>query len=94
MINPKDELHRKATLKITHPPDGAVLSAVVPHDITREELVNITSAAIGLITKLTGCQCMSGQYKFVVADRFLSDVMHVDLRTGDLRTGDLRTELG
>jgi len=34
------------------------------------------------VTKLTGCQCMSGRYKFVVEDLFLADVMHVNLKTG------------
>jgi hypothetical protein len=74
--------HRRATLKLTHMADDPALAASVPGDISREELHRVVDAAYATITKLTGCQCMSGRYKFVVEDSFLADVMHVDLKTG------------
>jgi len=73
---------RRATLKLTRTADGPALTAGVPGDISREEFRHVVDAAYATITKLTGCQCMSGRYKFVVEDSFLADVMHVDLKTG------------
>jgi hypothetical protein len=73
---------RRATLKLTNTADGPALAAGVPGDISREEFHHLVDAAYGTITKLTGCQCMSGRYKFVVEDSFLAEVMHVNLKTG------------
>jgi len=73
---------RRATLKLTHTADGPALVAGVSGDISREEFGHLADAAYATITKLTGCQCMSGRYKFVVEDSFLSEVMHVNLKTG------------
>jgi len=74
--------NRRATLKVTHAADGPALVAGVSGDISRDEFRHLADAAYATITKLTGCQCMSGRYKFVVEDVFLSDVMHVNLKTG------------
>jgi hypothetical protein len=73
---------RRATLKMTRTADGPALVAGVSGDISREEFQHLANAAYATITKLTGCQCMSGRYKFVVEDSFLADVMHVNLKTG------------
>ena len=73
---------RRGTLKLTHTADGPALAASVPGDISREEFHHLADAAYAAIAKLTGCQCMSGRYKFVVEDSFLADVMHVNLKTG------------
>ena len=75
-------LERRARLKLTHTADGPALAAGVPGDISREEFQRLADAAYATITKLTGCHCMSGRYKFVVEDSFLADVMHVNLKTG------------
>jgi hypothetical protein len=74
---------RAATLKLTRTADGAAaISARVPPDITGDELAHVGKATLELIHKLTGCQCMSGQYKFVLEDNFLADIMRVNLQTG------------
>ena len=75
---------RRATLKLTRTADGPALVAGVSIDVSREEFHHLADAAYAAITKLTGCQCMSGRYKFVVEDSFLAEVMHVDLKTGAL----------
>lgn len=69
---------RYATLKLTNGPTGQVLTARVPTDINEKEFAVVGSSAIGLIKKLTGCNCMSGRISFVVEDIF-ADVIRVEL---------------
>ena len=72
------EGERNATLKLTNTPSGQVLTARVPSDLTDRDFAAVGSAALGLIRKLTGCNCMSGRISFVVEDNF-ADVIRVDL---------------
>lgn len=69
---------RHATLKLTNTASGQVLSAKVPGDVSDKDMAAIGTAALGLIRRLTGCNCMSGRISFVVEDNF-ADVIRVDL---------------
>jgi hypothetical protein len=69
---------RQATLKLSNGPLGQVLTAKVPSDINEKEFAALGTSAIGLIRKLTGCNCLSGRISFVVEDNF-ADVIRVDL---------------
>ena len=71
------EGERHATLKLTNTPSGQVLTKV-PSDLTDKDFASVGSDALGLIRKLTGCNCMSGRFSFVVEDNF-ADVIRVDL---------------
>jgi hypothetical protein len=72
------EESRHATLKLTNTASGQLLSARVPPDLNEREFAAVGSAALGLVRKLTGCNCMSGRISFVVEDNF-ADVIRVDL---------------
>ena len=72
------EGRRHATLKLLNGPEGQVLTARVPTDITDEDFAIVGTRALGLIRRLTGCNCMSGRISFVVEDNF-ADVIQVDL---------------
>ncbi len=70
---------RHASLKLTSGPSGQVLTARVPSDITDENFAQVGSAALGLIRRLTGCNCLSGRISFVVEDNF-AEVIQVNLK--------------
>src|SRR5579863_8271089 len=72
------EAGRHATLKLTNTASGQVLTARVPGDLTDNDFASVGNAALDLIRKLTGCNCMSGRISFVVEDNF-ADVIRVDL---------------
>lgn len=69
---------RYARLKLTNGPTGQVLTATVPSDITPENFAVVGRETLGLIQKLTGCNCLSGRISVVVEDDFV-DVIQVDL---------------
>ena len=69
---------RHATLKLTNTASGQVLTARVLGDLTDDDFASVGNAALDLVRKLTGCNCMSGRISFVVEDNF-ADVIRVDL---------------
>ena len=69
---------RHATLRIANGPSGQILTARVPNDISDRDLAAVGNTALGLIRKLTGCNCLSGRISFVVEDNY-ADVIRVDL---------------
>ena len=69
---------RQATLKLSSGPDGQVLTASVPGDISENELTTVGRNAFALIGRLTHCNCLSGRIKFVVEENF-AEVIQVDL---------------
>jgi hypothetical protein len=76
---PAAEHHsRHATLKLSNGPTGQVLTATVPSNITDEDFAVVGRSALGLIRRLTNCNCMSGRISFVVEDNF-ADVIRVEL---------------
>ena len=75
----KPTAQRTASLSLVRTADGPTISARVPGNLGRQELARVTDAAYELVAKLTGCQCLSGQYRFVVEDLPLADVTHVIL---------------
>lgn len=70
--------HRHATLRLANSPSGQVLTARVPSDISDRDLATVGNSALGLIRKLTGCNCLSGRISFVVEDNF-AEVIQVQL---------------
>jgi hypothetical protein len=76
-MSDKPILHQ-AELKMSKGPNGSVLTAHVPQNMTREQFTRVASSAYDLVHKLTGCNCMSGRISFVVEDVF-ADVVQVDL---------------
>jgi|GEM_PF-1589366 len=71
---------RSASLKLSNGPNGQVLTATVPNDVTENDLNRVGGEALKLIKRLTGCNCMSGRISFVVEDNF-ADVIRVSLDT-------------
>jgi hypothetical protein len=78
---------RYATLRLTHGPEGQVLTASAPSDITQEDFSRVGRSALDLIQKLTGCNCLSGRIKVVIEDNF-ADVIRVDLGRAGGGPGD------
>jgi hypothetical protein len=76
--SPVTEHNREASLKISHGPSGQVLTASVPSNITDEEFAALGRQGLGLIRKLTKCNCMSGRISFVVEENF-GDAIKVEL---------------
>jgi hypothetical protein len=69
---------RYATLNVNSGAAGQVITAFVPKDSTEKDLAKVTSSAIGVVKKLTGCNCLSGRVRFVVEDMF-ADTIRVEL---------------
>lgn len=57
---------------------GQVLTASVPSNISDEDFAVLGRSALGLIRKLTNCNCMSGRISFVVEENF-GDAIRVEL---------------
>ena len=76
MLN--EQCGRQASLQLTNSPNGQVLKAKMPVDANEKDLLTVGSAAFGLISRLTGCNCLSGRISFVVEDNF-ADVIRVEL---------------
>ena len=55
-----------------------MITAKVPSDLNEKHVVLVESTAFGLISKLTGCNCMSSRIRFDVEDNF-ADVVRVEL---------------
>lgn len=70
---------RVAHLKLSHGPDGSVLTASVPHDFTGDDFTHLGKSILAQVHRLTGCNCMSGRIKVVIEDNF-HDVIQVDLK--------------
>ena len=70
---------RQATLSLARGPEGQVLTARVPNDITDRDFADVAPHVLGLIRKLTGCNCLSGRIKVVIEDDF-ADVINVSLK--------------
>jgi hypothetical protein len=77
---------RHASLKISNGPSGQVLTASVPSNISDEDFAVVGRSALGLIRKLTNCNCMSGRISFVVEEVF-ADVIRVELNPQPLPPG-------
>jgi hypothetical protein len=75
----QSKLH--ASLRLANGPEGQVLTAAVPSDINDKEFAAVGQAVLGLIRRLTGCNCLSGRIRVVVEDDF-ADVIRVDLNRG------------
>jgi hypothetical protein len=69
---------RHASLKLSGGPNGQVLTARVPLELSEDDFVEVGRAAYRLIHRLTGCNCASGRISFVVEDIF-ADVIQVNL---------------
>jgi hypothetical protein len=69
--------HRHATLKMSHGPDGPVLTAHVPQEMSREDFLLVAGSAYDAVNRMTHCNCMSGRVSFVVEDLF-ADIARVD----------------
>jgi hypothetical protein len=70
---------RQASLKLTSGPTGQVLTARVPSDVTDKDIAHVGATALGLIRRLTGCNCLSGRISFVVEDQFADAIqVHLD----------------
>jgi hypothetical protein len=77
--SPATEHHsRHASLKISSGPTGQILTATVPSNISDEDFALVGRSALGLIRKLTNCNCMSGRISFVVEENF-GDAIRVEL---------------
>jgi hypothetical protein len=68
---------RHATLKTSRGPDGPVLTAHVPQEMSREEFLQVAGSAYDVVNRMTHCNCMSGRISFVVEDLY-ADVARVD----------------
>jgi hypothetical protein len=68
---------RYATLKTSRGPEGPVLTAQVPQQMSREEFLHVAGSAYDVVNRMTHCNCMSGRISFVVEDLF-ADVARVD----------------
>ncbi len=77
---------RYADLKMSKGPSGQVLTASVPSNISDEDFAAVGRSALGLIRKLTGCNCISGRISFVVEEQF-ADVIRVELNPQPLPPG-------
>ena len=71
-------VQRHANLKMSHGPNGQVLTAHVPHDMSEAEFQNVAREAYRVVNRLTGCNCMSGRISFVVEDVF-AEAIRVEL---------------
>jgi hypothetical protein len=69
---------RYANLTMSTGPKGQVLTAAVPSNISDEDFALVGKSALGLIRKLTNCNCMSGRISFVVEEHF-GDAIRVEL---------------
>jgi hypothetical protein len=69
---------REITMKLAKGPAGQVLTATVPSDITADEFAVVGRQALGLVNRVTGCNCLSGLISVVIEDQF-ADVIRVDL---------------
>jgi hypothetical protein len=61
---------RGAELVLERGHAGPVLKAKVPIEMSEAEFGRVASSAYGLISRLTGCNCLSGRISFVVEDVF------------------------
>ena len=52
---------RHASLKLSGGPNGQVLTARVPLELSEDDFVEVGRAAYRLIHRLTGCNCASGR---------------------------------
>jgi hypothetical protein len=76
---------REATLTISKGPTGEVLRASVPSDLTERELAHVSEQALGLIKKLTKCNCLSGRISYVVEENY-GEVIRVNLNAASSRS--------
>jgi hypothetical protein len=73
----KQSVARHATLKMSRGPDGSVLTAHVPQEMSREEFLLVAGSAYDTVNRMTHCNCMSGRISFVTEDLY-ADVARVD----------------
>jgi len=81
-----DTRSRHAELKMSNGPSGQILTASVPSNISDEDFAVVGRSALGLIRRLTNCNCMSGRISFVVEEHF-ADVIRVELNPQPLPPG-------
>jgi len=67
-----------ASLKISNGPTGQILTATVPANISDDEFALVGQSALGLIRKMTNCNCLSGRISVIVEEDF-GDAIRVDL---------------
>ena len=65
-----ERAERAADLVVERGPEGPVVKAKVPIEMSEAEFGRVASSAYGLINRLTGCNCLSGRISFVVEDVF------------------------
>jgi hypothetical protein len=68
---------RGAELVLEKAVSGPVLTARVPMEMSGEEFLEVAKSSYELISRLTGCNCMSGRISFVVDDLY-NEVVRVD----------------
>lgn len=66
---------RHAELKLEHSPSGPTLVAGLPLsgerlELSKEDFLRVAEASYDLISRLTGCPCLSGRIRFVADDIF------------------------
>jgi len=71
-------LPRSASLKLSNGPQGQVLTATVPPDISSNELEKVALNTFGLISQLHHCTCLSGRVSVLIQEGF-GEVINVDL---------------
>jgi len=69
---------RNATLRLSSTERGQVLTATVPVDLSETDFQRVTRSEHNLVSRLTGCNCLSGRISFVVEHDF-NDVIQVNL---------------
>lgn len=72
------EVGRTATLRLEKREDGPVLKASVPAELSLEDFVRISERSYALISKLTGCNCLSGRISVIVEENW-AEAIRVEL---------------
>jgi hypothetical protein len=70
-------IDRAASLRIEKFESGPVLKASVPSDLSAAEFAKVAESGYDLISRLTGCNCLSGRISFVV-DEDWAETIRVD----------------
>jgi len=76
--NATTKARAEASLRLASGPEGQVLTAKVPGDFNDKDFAHLGQALVGVIRRLTGCNCLSGRIRVVIEDDF-ADAIRVDL---------------
>jgi hypothetical protein len=78
-----ESIQRRAELKLERGPMGPTLVAGLPLsgdrlEVSKADFLHVAEASYDLISRLTGCPCLSGRIRFLAEDVF-SHAIPVDL---------------